>query len=110
MMTFPMKKTKAMCQTTNQIVFLGKPCLKKKTCEIPYRERRVYSNHENNGTWGWFFLLGLTSYFFLAIPSIAASQQLKRLLNGSAEKLLYDHTMTYKHLNSDFLWVMANAS
>ena len=34
----------------------GKPCLKKKkTWEIPYRERRVYSNHENNGTWGLFF-------------------------------------------------------
>ena len=54
-------------------------------------------------------LLGLPPYF-LAIPSIATSQQLKRLLNGSADKLLYDHTMTYKHLNSDFLWVMANAS
>ena len=59
----PYGKTKAMCQTTNQIVLRGNRVLKKKTWEIPYRERRVYSNHENNGTWGLFFLLGLTPYF-----------------------------------------------
>ena len=45
-------------------------------------------------------LLGLPPYF-LAIPSIATSQQLKRLLNGSADKLLYDHTMTYNQQKMD---------
>jgi len=57
-----MEKQK-MRQTTNQIVLRGNTVKTKKTWEIPYRERRVYSNHENNGTWGW-FIVGFTTLFF----------------------------------------------